>query len=81
MDGKLNENHAGELRQETAELKAERIVAEELRRLGWPETQLVTRGKSDPEKLVIAARLSKETTLSIKRIACGPGTPRHLAKR
>jgi hypothetical protein len=32
MEGKLGVHHSGELRRETAEAKAERIVAEELAR-------------------------------------------------
>jgi len=69
MEGKLGEHHSGELRRETAEAKAERIVAEELRRLGWRGAELATRRKGDPDKLAIAARLRKETTLSLKAIA------------
>jgi REP element-mobilizing transposase RayT len=69
MEGHLGEHHAGELRRETAEGKGARIVAEELRRLGWKEKDLVTRRKNDPDKLVIAARLRRETTLTIKAIA------------
>ena len=34
MEDKLGEHHSGELRLESAEAKAERIVAEELKRLG-----------------------------------------------
>ena len=69
MEGKLGEYHSGELRRETAEAKAERIVAEELSRQGWNENDLATRRKSDPGKLRIAARLRRETTLTIKAIA------------
>jgi hypothetical protein len=69
MDGKLGEHHSGELRWETAEAKAERIIAEELGRLGWKEADLLGRRKSDPAKLGIAARLRRETTLPIKAIA------------
>jgi len=69
MEGKLGEYHSGELRRETAEAKAERIVAEELSRQGWNESDLATRRKSDPGKLRIAARLRRETTLTIKAIA------------
>ena len=36
---------------------------------GWTETELVACRKGDPAKLAIAARLRKETTLSIKAIA------------
>ena len=35
MEGGLGRRHAGELRRETAQAKADRLVAEELRRLGW----------------------------------------------
>jgi hypothetical protein len=37
--------------------------------LGWTEQELATRRKSDPQKLTLAARLKKETTLSLKQIA------------
>ena len=69
LQGKLGDHHAGELRRETAEARAERIVSEELGRLGWKETDLKARRKNDPAKLAIAARLRKETTLPIKVIA------------
>lgn len=69
MEGKLGENHSGEQRLETAQSKAERIIREELRRLGWKEGELATRRKNDPVKLAIAGRLRKETTLTIKSIA------------
>jgi REP element-mobilizing transposase RayT len=69
MEGKLGDHHAGELRRETAAAKAERIVAEELRRLSWDEAELAARCKSDPAKLAIAARLRRETTLAVKVIA------------
>ena len=69
MEGKLGDHHSGQLRQETAEAKAERIIGEELRRLGWQEADLRSRPKSDRRKLAIAARVRRETTLSIKVIA------------
>ena len=59
IDGKLGEHHAGALHLETALARADRIVGEELRRLGWTETDLAARRKSDPDKLAIAARLRK----------------------
>lgn len=73
MDGKLGQHHSGELRLETAEAKAERIVQEELVRLGWDAGQLVLRRKNDPQKLAIAARLRRETTLTLKAIAARVG--------
>jgi len=65
------EHHSGELRRETAEAKAERILAEELggARLGWEGADLVSRRKSGPARLGIAARLRRETTLPIKAMA------------
>jgi hypothetical protein len=69
MEGKLGQHHAGDLRRETAEAKSGRIVAEELRRLGWSESELMLRRKNDPDKIGIAMRLRRETTLSIKDIA------------
>jgi hypothetical protein len=48
---------------------AEGIVAEELKRLGWKEADPKSRRKNDPDKLEIAARLRRETTLTIKAIA------------
>jgi hypothetical protein len=45
------------------------MIGEELCRLNWTEPDLVSRPKSDPSKLAIAARLRRETTLPIKWIA------------
>ncbi len=69
MDGKVGENHPGQIRLETSEAKAERLITEELARLEWTEQDLVAHPKSDLRKLEIAARLRQETTLSIKQIA------------
>jgi hypothetical protein len=44
----LGEDHSGELRRETAQAKAERVVAEELRRLGWEQKYLEAWRKDDP---------------------------------
>jgi REP element-mobilizing transposase RayT len=69
MEGKLGEHHSGALRRERAEAKGERIIAQELGRLGWREVELISRRKSDPAKLGMAARLRRETTLPMKVIA------------
>ncbi len=69
MAGQLGDHHSGELHQGSALAKAERIVAAELARLGWQEADLLTRRKNDPDTLEIAARLRRETTLSVKAIA------------
>src|SRR5947208_10643283 len=37
MEGKVGENHPGEIRRQTAESKAERLIREELARLQWSE--------------------------------------------
>ncbi len=69
MEDKLGEHHAGELRRETAQAKGERIIGQELGRLGWTQNELATRRKNDPDKMAIAVRLRRETALSIKAIA------------
>jgi REP element-mobilizing transposase RayT len=69
LDGQVGQHHFGQMRLEVAQAKAERILSEELRRLSWQETDLVSRRKRDPSKLEIAVRLRKETTLSVKEIA------------
>jgi hypothetical protein len=86
---KLGESHSGELHRETAEQRANRIIAEELARRGWPESELATRRRSDHGKLAIAVRLRSETTLPSKRIAVrvqngtakgAKSVPHHLAQ-
>ncbi|HEY5910014.1 MAG TPA: transposase, partial [Verrucomicrobiae bacterium] len=69
MEGNLGEHHSGELHRASAEAKADRIMAEELKRNGWAEADLAARRKNDPVKLEIAARLRRETTLPLKAIA------------
>jgi hypothetical protein len=69
MEGNLGEHHSGELHRTSAEAKAERIIAEELQRHGWHKSDLLRRARSDPIKLDLAARLRRETTLSIKAMA------------
>jgi hypothetical protein len=69
MDGKLGESHSGQLHRETAEQRANRIIAEELSRRGWTESDLATRRRRDPGKVAIAVRLRNETTLPVKWIA------------
>jgi len=56
---------------------AERIITEELSRLGWQETGLASRRKGDPAKLQKAARVRGETTLSVKHISGDERTSRH----
>jgi hypothetical protein len=69
MDGELGEHHSGQLRRESSEAKEERIIAEELNRLKWAESDLAGHAKSDGRKLALAERLRRETTLTIRQIA------------
>jgi putative transposase len=69
MEGKLGEHHSGRLRHESAAAKGERIIAAELKRLKWSEADLSSRLKTDPEKLAMAMRLRRETTLTIRELA------------
>jgi len=69
MDGELGEGHAGALRREYGQERAERVIAEELKRLGWTEADLMSQRKNAPGKLDLAARLRRETTMSLRWIA------------
>ena len=57
-------------------MRAERIIAEELGRLGWRKAALRERRESDPAKLALATRSRRETTLTVCWIAAwlGMGT-------
>jgi REP element-mobilizing transposase RayT len=61
--------YAGEEWQQTAEQKALRVLADELRRRGWSDADLDRRRKGDLEKLSIACRLRAETTMTLSWIA------------
>ena len=69
MAGRLGEHHAGALQRAAAVARAEQILEAELERRHWTKRDLKERRKNDAEKLAIAARLRRETTLSIKDIA------------
>ena len=70
IEGKLEEHHhSGEIKRESAQAKAKRIIGEERRRRGWEEEALQRRAKSDPEKLAIADRLRRETTPRLRQVA------------
>jgi hypothetical protein len=57
------------LRRESETARAEAIIAEELRRTGWKETEFKERPKNDAAKMPQATRLRRETTLTISEIA------------
>jgi hypothetical protein len=59
----------GEEIRQSAFAKAQRIAEEELTALGWSAQDLQGRPKSDPQKVRIAARLRRETTMTLEWIA------------
>jgi len=80
MAPRMRAEHYGQERQETALAKAERIMGEELKRLGWSERNLEQRRKGDANKIKIAQRLRRETTMTLVWIAerLRMGTKTHL---
>jgi REP element-mobilizing transposase RayT len=66
---RLGAAHYGGERREAQEAKARRLLREEISRLGWDQTALRQAGKGDAGKVRMAARLRKETTMSLKWIA------------
>ena len=83
VQAQAGENHYGRERQESAEEQGERIVREEMLRLGWNEEQLAQRLKGDRGKVCMARRLRSETTVSLKWIArrLQMGTWTHVTNR
>lgn len=77
------EGHSGRQRDETEEHKAERIVVEEMNRLGWTKAELARRKKGDGAKVALARRLRGETAVSLKWIAekLHMGTWTHVSNR
>ena len=69
MQGRRGANHYGEERFESDEARALWILEAELKRRGWKEAELQARAKSDKNKVTIAARLRRETTMTLKWIA------------
>jgi hypothetical protein len=69
MAEQAGESHYGAEVRKSAEEKAERIVAGELKKLKWTEAELEGNRKGDVQKVRIARRLRKETTVTLKWIA------------
>ena len=65
----LGAEHYGEERAETEEAKAERIIAEELKRRKWKVSELHARPKGAAAKVAVAARVRAETTMTVRWIA------------
>jgi REP element-mobilizing transposase RayT len=62
-------SHYGSDRFDSSEERARRMIAEELKRLGWGESDLTRRRKGDRHKVALARRLRAETTMSLAWIA------------
>jgi len=69
MGERLGAEHYGQERAETESAKAERIIAQELRRRKWTARELRSRPKGAAEKVALAARLRAETTMTAAWIA------------
>jgi len=69
MSERLGAEHYGEERSQTEEAKAQRIIAEELKRRKWKATELQARPKGAAEKVAMATRLRAETTMTVEWIA------------
>jgi hypothetical protein len=69
MAGQAGEHHYAEDRFESDEQKARRIVALELKRLGWGPEELARRRKGDPKKVRVARRLREETAMTLTWVA------------
>ena len=66
---RLGAEHYGCERGEAAEAKAERIIKEELGQRRWVEADLDERAKGDRVKIELAARLRRDTLVTVKWIA------------
>ena len=71
------------MRRLVAALLPERILNEELDKLGWTGAELARRAKGDARKIQVAQRLRAETAVTLKRIAAElhMGTGTHVANR
>ena len=81
MHGKRGAEHFGAEIRESAQVQAERLVKQELKKLGWQEKDLCLRRKGDMAKLRIAKLLREKTTMTLGWIAerLQMGTKTHLA--
>jgi len=62
-------SHFGEAVQEAVEVRAERLVVEALKRLGWTEPVLRAKRKGHPSKVALARELRSQTTMPLAWIA------------
>ena len=77
----MGPHHGGEERRESEEAWAERLITEELKRRDWGAAELAQRRKGDAQKLKLARRLRRETTMTLSWIAerLNMGAPGSLA--
>lgn len=61
-------NHFGSGRQQTGELKPQRIVQVGMKRLGREEDDLPQRRKGGKEKVMAVRRLQQETTIILSQV-------------
>lgn len=69
IPGSVSEHHHARERSETDEQKAEAIISEGLKKLGWGKRELTARRKSDPGKVALARAVRSQTPMSLKWIA------------
>ena len=81
MPSSVSEHHHARERSQTDEQRAEGIILERLKELGWGKTELGARRKSDPDKVALARDLRSQTTMSLKWIArrLGMGSWTHVS--
>jgi hypothetical protein len=66
---KRGQQHYGEELRESEEQKAERLIAQMLKKFHWTHDDLQTQRKGDPKKARLAARLRAETTMTWQWVA------------
>ena len=69
IQGRLGDQHAEEFRQAEIERQGRKMLGQELKRLGWKAGEQGRGRKTDLDNPTIAARLRRETTLTVKKIA------------
>ena len=66
---RVGPSHYSADRVERDEQKAQRLVSEAMKRMGWAEEELSRRPKGDRQKVKMARKLRQETTMTLKWIA------------
>ena len=81
VEARPGPSHFGEAVQEAELVRAERLVAEGLQRMGWSQADLQERRKGEPRKVALAGQLRSQTTMPLAWIAerLHMGSRGHLA--